>query len=900
MSMGMACGPYAGAATRAPGNGVLGETLGAALLQAVHAFGEEPFIRLLSEDGSIRESSRRDFLDQALRVAAWCKRQGLAPGDRAILCLENQPAWGAAYFGIILAGGVAAPVDTQTTPAEAAHYLGKTRAQLVIASDPSLFAASLPEGGVLTEGLDEALAESPLSARDIHPARPGNLAVLIFTSGTTGKPKAVMLTHANLLSNVAAARATGLLLPSDNFLAVLPMHHAYPCMLNLLVPLLLGAKVTFVGTLRPEAILSALKSAGVSLLVLTPQYVGVFYRRIVKRFMDLPLGGGRLLLRLLTATAAMRPDPLGFLRRLIRRGVGPAFRYFVTGGARCEPEVIEGMAALGVEVVEGYGLSETSPIVSFNRPGLGRPGSVGTPLQGVEVRIGAPDAEGYGEILVKGPNVMPGYFEDPEATARAVSGGWFSTGDQGRLDEAGYIFVRGRERDVIVLPSGKKFSAEEVEAHYRKAPSVGDICVLQGEGGALRAVVTPNAAFFRTTDAPDVRANILWDLDVLSRDLPPYKRAGQVLVLPGELPKTRLGKVKRHLVEQMLAGEAPVAAPSGGEWEDLDEAGAKALEAVKSVSGVKAVSPSSHLELDLGMDSLKRLELLTLLEDALGRPVPEEPFQRAVTAREVVELAASLAGRAGGSGADRPVAGPSGADGPETAGSGQAEPGSGGPRSGGQNGSSPFAPLTPELSARVRLEFPAWNRIWMGGLGVLLRAITSLGFRLKVRGAENIPEGAAIICPNHASFLDGFMIRAATPWRHDERLYFLGLARFFELPLVRSAAAGARLITVDAGRISQTMRLSAHVLRNGGLLCVFPEGARSVTGRLGEFKKGVALLSKELGVPVVPAAILGTFEAWPVGGRLTFRPVEVRFGKPMMPGTPEEVRAAVAELLRSW
>ena len=854
-------------------------TLGQALLAATEVYGAAWFLRLARTDGTFRDMDRRGFLDMALRVAAWCRAKGLGAGDRAVLSLENSPAWGAAYFGIILAGGVVVPVDVQSVPADAAYFVRKSRASLVIASHSAAFPKNdLPKDCILAEGLDEALSHQPLPEADIHIAAPSDLAVLIFTSGTTGRPKAVMLSHANLLANVASVRATELLLPTDNLLAVLPLHHAYPCMVNLLVPLLLGVRTTYVETLMPEAILAALKRAQVSMLVLTPQYVGVFFRRIRKRFEDLPLGSGRGLLWLLSATAGMRPDPLGLVRRAVRRGLGPDFRFFITGGAKCEPEVIDGMASLGIPVLEGYGLSETAPVISINRPDTGRPGSVGAPLPGIVARIDSPDAEGFGEILVRGENVMPGYFEDPEATAKALREGWFRTGDQGRMDPDGSLFVRGRERDIIVLPSGKKFPAEEVETHYRQAPSVGDICVLQDQSGALRAVVTPNLEFFKATDSPDMRHNIRWDLEVLSRDLPAYKRVSNLVIVPGELPKTRLGKTKRHLVEKMLAGGPP--GPEGGleTWPRLDQAGQRALAAIREASGMEAVAPASHLELDLGLDSLKRLELLTLLEDALGRPVPEEAFQRLATAREVVALAGELAGdHAAGAGRIPEV---------------RVQGTSTGARA------SQGDVLPPDLAARVCLDTGLIDRAATAVLSGLIGGAARLGFGLKVLGQENIPEGAAIICPNHASFLDGFMIFAATPWRHKTRLYFLGLARFFEARLIRSVAARFRLITVDAGKISETMRLSAFVLRHGKLLCVFPEGARTVTGELQEFKKGPVLLSKELGVPVVPTAITGTFDAWPVGGRLALRKVTVVFGKPLLPDNPEEIREAVSRLLQ--
>lgn len=866
-------------------------TLGEGLLAACDAYGENWFLRQVQADGAFEEFSRTQILDMALRVASWCRVHGLSPGDRAIVCLENSPAWSAVYFGILLAGGVVVPIDVQSVPDDAAYYLEMTRAKLVFAAEASLFgAAGTVEtlGATLASDIAAVLASDSLPREQAHSARSGDLAVLIFTSGTTGRPKAVMLTHANLMANLEGIRRLGLLLPHDNFLAILPLHHAYPCMVNLLVPLFLGVRSTYIATLKPEAILGALKTAGVTILVLTPQYIGVFYRRIVKRFEDLPLGAGRLLLSLLRTSIGWPVDPLAFVRRAVRRGVGPQFRFFLTGGAKSDPALLAEMAALGLIVLEGYGLSETAPVVSINPPGSGKPGSVGHALPGVEIRIAGPDDEGFGDILVRGLNVTPGYFENPEASAKALKGGWFHTGDQGRLDTDGFLTVRGRERDIIVLPNGKKFPAEEVETHYRQAPSIGDIAVLPGPDGTLEAVITPDAEHFKTLDSPDIRHNIRWDLEFYSRDLPGYKRIKHFTLLPGELPKTRLGKLKRHLVEELLAeyrrkaqaakavgpGD-PAQAAAGGDnsqdtalWPGLTPAGLHVLAAIRAMSGEAVVTPSAHLELDLGLDSLKRVELLTLLEDATGAAIGEEAFFRLATAGEVMALALA------------PARNGDATNGDTAAGRGLRDP------------------LPPELLAKVRLELNRMDRLLAGVVGGVISMTARLGFRLEVRGVENIPQGAALLCPNHASYLDGFMVLAAVPGRHRSRLFFLGLARFFDSRLIAPLAARLRLIPVDAGRLSETMRLSALVLGNGKLLCIFPEGERAVSGELGEFRKGAAVLAQELQVPVVPVGITGTYAAWPAGGRLRLGRVVVEFGRPLQAVQDiEEVRQAVAELL---
>ena len=842
----------------------LSATLPQALYEAEKTWGQAWFIREVLESGGFRDISRREFLDLALRVGAWCLEQGLDPGDRAVLCLENSPAWGALYFGVLLAGGVVVPIDTASSKDDAAYYLERTSAKLIFASSATVFAENPPEKAVLCTDWAAALAHAPLAPENIHQGRPQSLACLVFTSGTTGYPKAVMLSHANLLANVAEIDSLGLVRQSDNFLSVLPLHHSYPCMVNLIMPLVLGARVTYPASLKPEAILTALNKGQVSILVLTPQYAGLFYRRILKRFQDLPLGTGRALVRLLRTSLAWPVDPLAAVRRGIRRTISPRFRYFVTGGAKCEPQTITGMAELGLTLLEGYGLSEAAPVISINPPGAGRPGSVGPPLRGMEARIANPDDEGWGEIQVAGANVMSGYWRDEQATARALDNGWLRTGDQGRLDRDGYLYVRGRERDIIVLGSGKKFSAEEVEDHYRQAPSVADIAVLPGPGGGLEAVVVPDLAFMAATDSPDIKFNIRWDLDYLSQSLPPYKRIKGYTIITGELPKTRLGKLKRHEVEKLLEahGQAAETASPDQAWPALGGNGLKALRAIREVAGLSAVAPSAHLELDLGLDSLKRVELLALLEDHLRACLDEESFLRLNTAQDVVNLA------------ERSVTGPARIEAVE----GQ-----------GDWKSLLEAPLDRRAEAKVRLLNGPGDRLATALLAWTVDLAARIFFRLETRGAGNIPEGRAIICPNHASYLDGFMILAALPPRRRLDMFFLGLARFFEAPVIRRLAVGLRLIPVSAGKLSENMRLSAHVLRHGKLLCLFPEGGRTLDGTLREFRKGAAILAREISVPVVPVAIKGTYEAWPAGGRPKLGRVSVTFGPAI---SPQELAAA--------
>ena len=264
-------------------------------------------------------------------------------------------------------------------------------------------------------------------------------------------------------------------------LAILPLHHALPFTATLLLPLFSRAKITYLDTLKAEAILRCIKEQQVTILVLTPQVLQHFYQGMQRQLAGIPWPLRPLLLAYLKfsrrVSQVLGVNPARPLHRKFRGALGEQFRFFVSGGAKLPESLAEDLARLGFTVLEGYGLTETAPVVTFNPPAAPRLGSAGRPLAGVEVRILDPDADGVGEVLIRGDNVMAGYFQNEAATREVIKDGWFHSGDLGYLDGDGYLFLRGRIKDIIVLASGKNVSAEEVGRHYLQAPAIKEIFV---------------------------------------------------------------------------------------------------------------------------------------------------------------------------------------------------------------------------------------------------------------------------------------------------------------------------------------------------------------------------------------------------------------------------------------
>jgi long-chain acyl-CoA synthetase len=474
----------------------------------------------------------------------------------------------------------------------------------------------------------------------------------------------------------------------------------------------------------------------------------------------------------------------------------------------------------------------------------------------VEVRILDPDADGVGEILIRGDNVMAGYFRHEAATREVVKDGWFHSGDLGYLDDDGYLYIRGRIKDIIVLASGKNISAEEVGRHYLQAPAIKEIFVTtDSRAEKLAAVVVPDLDFFRKAGETDIYAKVKWDLELLSQGLEPYKRVRDFVLVNDELPKTRLGKVKMQEAQRLYQEKA------GKRRQPKKPAAAAGLSPVgETVVAVLArqledsrISLDDHLELDLGLDSLGLVELLAALESRFNLKIRDGEFTGIFTVRELIGYIE--------------------AKNPETAREPEAEPGAWGR----VLMTEPDAALLRRLGMAGGLT----ARLVTQGLAAIMGSLFTRMFDLKVYGREGLGDRGYILCPNHGSYLDGFLLASAVPGPLRYRLFSLGYSGYFDVPVIRSLLKLIRVIPVDSARnVVAALQMSAYILRNGQVLAIFPEGFRTPTGEVGQFKKGVAILARELEVKLVPVYIQGSYAAWPPGVSLPrSRPIRVCFGR---------------------
>jgi long-chain acyl-CoA synthetase len=843
--------------------------------------------------GAAESWTYQRLIAEATRAACWLSASGASRGDRVALLAANDPRWVAAYLGILRIGAIAVPLDTAYTPAQVATILADCGARLLVASPrlaPETSARPLPcRVALLTiDATDESIWSRTAGADAAPPPAAvtrDDPAVVLYTSGTTADPKGVVLTHGNLDSERTAVLAVVTADERDVVLGVLPLFHALAQMANLWVPLSIGARVVFLEQVSSATLLEALQSRGITILACVPQFFYLIHQRVLREAAGRGGAARRLMRALVTLNVRLR-DWTGWNagRRLFARvhdALGPHMRLLITGGSRFDPVVARDLYGFGLSVLNGYGLTETSGAATIGRPGDRFHTSVGQPLPGVEIRI-APPVDGTqrdrddGEVLVRGSVVMQGYWGRPDATAAALHDGWLHTGDLGRIDDNGRLHITGRQKEMIVLSSGKNIYPEEIEAHYGQSPFIRELGVVAicrpGEPLAerLHALVVPDAAALAQKGIVNVRELIRFELETLAVQLPAHKRLLSYDVALDALPRTTTGKLKRREIEILVraraAGTTPQRPPGDDERSWLAEPAHRRLIAiVEQQIGGRSVAPDDNLELTLGLDSMERVELLTRLEQAERTRVAPDVRARLFTVRQLVEAVRAAPADSTSSGAGATPA----------------------PAWEAILAESADPALTRELrrakTVRAKLIHTA-----LQVAALLLR----VRIDLRVTGREHVPAAAPfIVCPNHQTFFDGFVVAAALPFRAFRRIFFVGAAEFFES---RGMAWGARAINIvpldpDANLVS-AMRAAATGLRLGKMLILFPEGERTIDGTIKPFRKGASILASHLQVPVLPVAIDGLYPLWPRGRRFQWgallsrhRPrVTVAFGAPVL------------------
>ena len=790
---------------------------------------------LVYDDGyRARAYTYADTAHAARGFAARLQSAGLGKGDKVVFWSENRPEWIIALWGCLLNGSIAVPIDYRASHEFLASVARIVDAKLLLLGDDVQLAdLSAFRSAVWKLSEIDFRALDPSGFTPVSVARDDTVEI-IFTSGATAEPKGVVITHRNVLANIVPVekevqkyKKYGRPFFPIRFLNLLPLSHMFGQAMATFVPPMFRGTVVFMRGYNPHEIVRQVKSRRISILVSVPKILDVLADHVSRLYPEV-------------RTPLTEKESIAkrwWRYRAVHRLFGLKFWSFVVGAAPLESSLESFWGRLGFLVVQGYGLTETAPIVSLNHPFFTSKGSVGKPIAGVDIRI-APD----GEILVRGENVTTGYYGAPEATRAAFEDGWFHTGDIGELDKNGQLFIRGRKKEMIVTPEGLNVFPEDVERVVNAVPGVKDSAAVgvtqNGEERVQVALIVEPG----TNPADVVKA--------ANAQLADHQRIRAAHVWPGpELPRTEgTKKLKRHDIRAWLqTGMPPPSAAARG----------TSIESVIArYTGGRELPPGATFE-EMGLSSLERIEMMVALEEALNTTIDETAFSNVKTVADLERLASAPA---------------------------PAEP----------------APEPVEFPSWNRaLPFRALRAIAQPGFLLPLTRVFAW-ITAEGRENLRTIEGPVIFAANHQSHMDVPVILAALPGRLRRRVatamakeffkahffpegfsrgkriarsleYYLSAAFFNTFPLPQREA-GAR----------QTLRYAGELINDGFSVLIFPEGKRTDHGEIAPFRPGVGMMASRLNVPVVPVRVEGIdrvlHQTWKMAKP---GPVRVIFGAPM-------------------
>jgi long-chain acyl-CoA synthetase len=522
---------------------------------------------------------------RAKALASSLIQQGVKKGDRIGLLSENRPEWGLSYLGILFSGGIVVPLDSLLKVSELKHIIGESGAKIVICSNKFISDMEDAKSSVATLekiicmddcpkttalSLKEILEQGDKNGVNLICSEPQDIASIIYTSGTTGSSKGVILSHKNIMSDIWALQEMIKFYPEDIFLSVLPLHHTLESTCGFLTPLSDGGMITYARSLKSKEILEDIRNSGVTILIGVPllyeKMLSGIFKAVEKKpfFTQLLFKANFNLCKFSKMFLGLDFGKTVFKGLREKAGLS-TLRLFVCGGAPLDPEIARCFDYLGIKFLQGYGLTETSPVLTLNPFHKAKYASVGIPIPGAEVKISDPDSSGIGEISARGDMVMKGYYNNENATSFAFKDGWFLTGDSGWVDKDGYFHIAGRLKNVIVTRAGKNVYPEEVEFHLLKSPYILEALVLGrevggGKGEEPYAIIVPNYEYFdqmgkqeNITLSPEkIESVIKSEIAKCCDDIADYKRVRGFKIREEELEKTSTRKIKRYLYQHKM------------------------------------------------------------------------------------------------------------------------------------------------------------------------------------------------------------------------------------------------------------------------------------------------------------------------------------------------------------
>lgn len=793
------------------------------------------------------------YTELLLKIQSFSDFLGKDQYQHIVIFSENRPEWVYAFYAAWKLNATVIPIDFMSNAGDVSYILNDCQPELIFYSNETKavleqalkIASQEDKSSNLNRDTCEQICLDELTItkdKSINPEQStinypefdsNKTAVIIYTSGTTGNPKGVMLSFDNLMANIeAVSQENPIYNADDRVMVLLPLHHIFPLIGSMVGPLSVGARICFCPSMASEDIMQTLQNHSITMVIGVPRLYSLISKSIQTKIQS------NIVAKTLFALADL-VNSRSFsklLFRSVQQKFGGHVRFLVSGGAKLDEESAKILKVLGFEVLEGYGMTEAAPMITFTRPGEVVIGSAGKPMSCNQVK------SLDGEIVAKGRNIMQGYYNLPHESAETIVDGWLHTGDLGYLDENLNIFITGRKKEIIVLSSGKNISPVEIEHKLiTMTPAIAEVGVYL-HNDLLQVVIFPDFSYLRQQQIrnPEVffREQIV---EPYNEAATPYKKLMRVHVLGEELPKTRLGKLKRFMLHTL----EEISQYKKQNTTEPDTEEYRAIRDFLTQQTNKEIYASDHFELDLGLDSLDRVSFQTFLQSTFGIKVDETIFHQNPT---VEKMSAYIQDKK-------------------------------------QHIKVSVVEWAEILKEQVDSNLPnSW--VLHNPIKNLLSALLKLYFKLSVKGLDNLPSSPFIMAPNHQSFLDGLFITSFLSNKTNKQTYFFAKAKHVKSGLLKFLADQNNIIVVDVEEdLKAAIQKLSVVLKSGKNIIIFPEGTRTKSGSLGAFKRTFAILSRELNVPVVPVAIDGAYSALPSGSLLPkpLQPIRVNFLTPLWP-----------------
>lgn len=799
----------------------------------IHLFDENPTAIIAGE-------KRIDNVEFLRRVTLFGNQGIKTPGAKSIILSENREAWIYALYGTWLNKGIVVPVDATSTSHDIAYILNDCAPDLIWTSRKKidLVRAAMRESGREVKILlmdDYEYAELHDETPAVVSYEDDDTALICYTSGTTGSPKGVMLSYENIIANVLSVSEEVEIFSKDiRTIILLPLHHVLPLVGTIVVPFYTGGGVAICPSLTGPDIMDTLQKGKIGLMIGVPRLWTTIYNGVMKKINSNPVTKSLYWI----CEKADNYTLSSLIFGSVRKKMG-GIKFLVSGGAPLDADVAKGLKTLGLNLLEGYGMTETAPIISFTRPFGLVPGSVGYAMPSVEVKLID------GELCARGRNVMKGYYNRPEETAAIIdSDGFVHTGDLARIDPDGRIYITGRKKEILVTPGGKNINPVEIEFKLEKHLDIIKECAVTLQGENLTAIIVPTDDVAK--DFNDEELEKMYKEKVIqeyNQDTAPYKKIVSVFVYCGELPRTKMEKLQRFKLSDIISSGQHTAIRNEVFVEPTFEEYQIVKNYLLEEKKLAQVRPTDNIETDLGCDSLDKIGLQGFVEQTFGLKITAEEISRFKSVQEFAEHISDYKTRIEVTQTD-------------------------------------WRQLLKEDAHDVKIP-----QMWATGpiIAHTFKSYIKSHCGYTVRGLEHLPKsGAYIMAPNHQSYIDGLLVAGCLDSKTISNSYFYAKSQHVRESWKQFLASHHNIIIMDMNTLQDSIQQLGQVLKTGHNLIIFPEGTRTKTGKVGKFKKTFAILAKELHVPVVPVVIKGAFEAMPKGSKQILRsPISVEFLPPL-------------------